>query len=102
MRGPILDRAPDSAPSSSSPRLAGGWLSAVHKLSSLPVADAVVRAVSTEVLGIPELAPLPDEFRGAPPDDPRPIAARAPRRWDEAGLPVPRGQGASRKARDYA
>src|SRR6185437_1411782 len=74
---------------------------AVHHLSSLPVTGEVVRALTMEVLGMRALARLPAEVRGELPDIVEPRPARAPRRWSDARLAVPRPSGGPRCSRDY-
>src|SRR6185437_12681807 len=88
-----------SAPTSA--RLSGPGLAAVHHLSSLPVTGEVVRALTMEVLGMRALARLPAEVRGELPDIVEPRPARAPRRWSDARLAVPRPSGWPRCSRDY-
>lgn len=62
------------------PRLSGSTLTAVRMAAETKGTDAAIREVMKRGLGIDQLFPLPEAWRGGLPLDTRPIRAREPRR----------------------
>jgi aspartyl-tRNA(Asn)/glutamyl-tRNA(Gln) amidotransferase subunit A len=71
------------------PRISGGALRAVLKLSRTSAGAHLLYTMFRSELRVSLLEGLPDALFGAMPVDNRPLAGRPPRAGDHAGLPLP-------------